>query len=200
MIFFHWANVRCFCYAIYKCNKNQRDRRDPDLIGKLNPDIDSSFEVVKIEDKSQTKHFDVLKTHWESLWENSGGYRFVCTFFGAGLCWWLCCGYVGSSYGLALQLHYADDPTIYKIQNGVWANKQKIILASDLGYVDVTMNVTSGYNKVPNITGLNYIPIILRASHEYTGITVCGNLNENSWVVVSSVAQNISIRFFKYPR
>lgn len=101
---------------------------------------------------------------------------------------------------MALQLHYADDPTIYKIQNGVWANKQKIILASDLGYVDVTMNVTSGYNKVPNITGLNYIPIILRASHEYTGITVCGNLNENSWVVVSSVAQNISIRFFKYPR
>lgn len=36
MIFFHWANVRCFCYAIYKCNKNQRDRRDPDLIGNLN--------------------------------------------------------------------------------------------------------------------------------------------------------------------
>lgn len=68
----------------------------------------------------------------------------------------------------------------------------------DLGYTDVTMDVIAGSNTVP-MTGMNYIPVIQRVSTDYRGIGVYGNRSENSWVVISSDTQNITIRFYKYP-
>ena len=90
------------------------------LIGKLNPGFTTTFEVVKIDGTNQKNHFDVLKVHWNSLWTNGGGFRFVRTYYGTDLCWWLCCGYAETTYGTALQFHYNSSPAFYRIQNGVW--------------------------------------------------------------------------------
>lgn len=91
-----------------------------ELNGKLNPDFTTTFEVVKIDGTNQKNHFDVLKVHWNSLWTNGGGFRFVRTYYGTDLCWWLCCGYAETTYGTALQFHYNSSPAFYRIQNGVW--------------------------------------------------------------------------------
>lgn len=80
-----------------------------------------------------------------------------------------------------------------------WLGWQTYVRTSDLGHVDVTMNVTAGYTKISKIEGLNYIPVILRASIQYEGLSVCGSYPDNSWVAVSNTEQNITIRFFKYP-
>lgn len=85
------------------------------------------------------------------------------------------------------------------LTNGVWGEWESFVLNSNLGHVDVTMNVTAGYTKISKIEGLNYIPVILRASIQYEGLSVCGSYPDNSWVAVSNTEQNITIRFFKYP-
>lgn len=81
----------------------------------------------------------------------------------------------------------------------IWSHWSSFVQTSDLGHVDVTMNVTAGYTKISKIEGLNYIPVILRASIQYEGLSVCGSYPDNSWVAVSNTEQNITIRFFKYP-
>ena len=91
-----------------------------ELNGKLNPGFTTTFEVVEIDGTNQKNHFDVLKVHWNSLWTNGGGFRFVRTYYGTDLCWWLCCGYAETTYGTALQFHYNSSPAFYRIQNGVW--------------------------------------------------------------------------------
>lgn len=74
------------------------------------------------------------------------------------------------------------------------------VLTSDLGYTDVTMDTVRGSNNyVPNITGMNYIPVVLRVSSDYTGVSVYGNRGANSWLVISPTEQNMTIRFYKYP-
>lgn len=105
---------------IYKCNKNQRERRDSDLIGKLNNDPRATFEVFRIVDENQTDHFGVLKEKWKMIWVNGGGYRFVTTDFGRNYSWWLCCAYPVTTYGIALNLPYDGTPKYYRIVNNSW--------------------------------------------------------------------------------
>lgn len=93
-----------------------------ELNGNLNPGPTVTFKVVKLDDSGQSSHFDVLKVHWNSLWTNGGGFRFVRTYFGIDLSWWLCCGYVETTYGTALQFHYGSTPIFYRIQAGVWTD------------------------------------------------------------------------------
>lgn len=66
-------------------------------------------------------------------------------------------------------------------------------------YKDITMDIIVGGTEVPGITGLNYIPVIKRASSTYEDIGVHGFGSTNKWIVISKHAQNITIRFFKYP-
>lgn len=61
------------------------------------------------------------------------------------------------------------------------------------------MDVVAGSNEVPNITGLNYIPIITRVSVDYGGVAVYGMLYSKKWIVISKVSQNVTVRFLKYP-
>ena len=82
---------------------------------------------------------------------------------------------------------------------GTWGAWQQPLMKSDFIYTDVTMDVTVGLTEVPNITGMNYIPVILRANVAYDGISVYGRMHSNTWVIESNHAQNITIRFFKYP-
>lgn len=83
---------------------------------------------------------------------------------------------------------------------GNWRKWNKLVLDSDLGYTDVTMDTVRGSNNyVPNITGMNYIPVVLRVSSDYTGVSVYGNRGANSWLVISPTEQNMTIRFYKYP-
>ena len=74
--------------------------------------------------------------------------------------------------------------------------EQKI---SDFAYTDITMDTQVGTTSVPGITGMNYIPVILRASAAYDGLGVYGMASQNKWVVECKRVQNITIRFFKYP-
>lgn len=75
-------------------------------------------------------------------------------------------------------------------------HEQKI---SGFGYTDITMDTQVGTTTVPDITGMNYIPVILRASVAYDGLGVYGMASQNKWVVECKRVQNITIRFFKYP-
>lgn len=61
------------------------------------------------------------------------------------------------------------------------------------------MDVNAGLAEVSNITGMEYIPVILRANIAYDGLSVYGRMHSNTWVIESNHAQNITIRFFKYP-
>lgn len=88
----------------------------------------------------------------------------------------------------------------YSLRNGSWyTDWQKYVRISDLGYTDVTIDVPAGGSDVPNISGMNYIPVILRVSNRIEGTLVQGNYYHDSWTVFSEVAQNITIRFYKYP-
>ena len=75
-------------------------------------------------------------------------------------------------------------------------HEQKI---SGFGYTDITMDTQVGATTVPDITGMNYIPVILRVSVAYDGLGVYGMASQNKWVVECKRVQNITIRFFKYP-
>ena len=84
----------------------------------------------------------------------------------------------------------------YSMTDKVEEHEQKI---SGFGYTDITMDTQVGATTVPDITGMNYIPVILRVSVAYDGLGVYGMASQNKWVVECKRVQNITIRFFKYP-
>lgn len=107
--------------------------------------------------------------------------------------------YYGSM--IIIGVHGAIYARSYSPINDSWYEPwRKMVLTSDLGYTDVTMDTVRGSNNyVPNITGMNYIPVVLRVSSDYTGVSVYGNRGANSWLVISPTEQNMTIRFYKYP-
>lgn len=80
----------------------------------------ATFKSVELIDKGQTSHIDVIKIHWNELWDIGGGFRFVMTFHGNNRCFWLCCSYLEKTYGTALMLPYDGGPHYYRIVNGKW--------------------------------------------------------------------------------
>lgn len=80
----------------------------------------ATFKSVELIDKGQTSHIDVIKIHWNELWDIGGGFRFVMTFYGNNRCFWLCCSYLEKTYGTALMLPYDGGPHYYRIVNGKW--------------------------------------------------------------------------------
>lgn len=114
-------------------------------------------------------------------------------------------------YGSLINIHRVNDAAQLTLNQstgdlltrtftgGKLSSWNRIAMQSDFGYTDVTMDVTVGLTEVPNITGMEYIPVILRANVAYDGISVYGRMHTNTWVIESNHAQNMTVRFFRYP-
>ena len=116
-----------FVMRIYKCNKNQENRRDSELIGKLDSGI-WKFSTHYIDDRAYSSHFDTLKGHWKSdLFTeqyNNWGFRFVTTHYGISRSSWLCWAYGDyGSHGYAINASYEGLLHFYQINKGIWYDR-----------------------------------------------------------------------------
>jgi hypothetical protein len=82
------------------------------------------------DDRSLSSHFDVLKKHWDSMFEGSykiWGFRFVTTYYGTNRSSWICWAYAEGTYGYALSMGYEFNPRYYQIQNNVWSGPISLV-------------------------------------------------------------------------
>lgn len=78
------------------------------------------FMVKSFIDLTCTSHIEVIKKHWDEIWEETGGFRLVYTYWGNNRGYWICTGYEQRTYGTALYLNYDDRPKFWRIANNVW--------------------------------------------------------------------------------
>lgn len=72
-----------------------------------------------------------------------------------------------------------------------------IHLGGGIAYEEISMDVNTGGTYIPGITGMNWIPVILRASQDYSGLSVYGVNSQGKWIVKTNVNQNITVRMYK---
>ena len=183
---------------IYKCNKNQRERRDSDLIGKLislptQHRLDST--VGEIAKEYNIAPYRTYITSVRPVYDPSGDYVLG-----------------GASYTLSV-MEYDDHNYGYQkvssfvgqkyrmLTNGIWGEWTKNVPTSDLGYIDCS--VTTGANIQVSIPGapptnLGYIPVIV--GHGTTSSALDNVFYDaGAWRIYSTHAQTVVIRFYKYP-
>ena len=180
---------------IYKCYKNQENRRGPELNGKIG---NIKYDQRVYDDSTyENKPLEFLKHIWDTL--DIGSVYLLKLFCGSQYIA-LVQTYNRLSYGSAVIISYALSHSIYvRRVNDVWITSD-FALTSDLEQIICTVETKSN-DKVP-IPGApstpNYVPITVAHSNKLECIENI-MFNGQAWYIYSDSSQTVSIRFFKYP-
>ena len=188
-----------FVMRIYKCNKNQENRRDSELIGKLislptQYRLDST--VGDIAKEYNIAPYRTYITSVRPVNDPSGNY-----ILGGGSYTLSGMEYDDHRYGYQIATGIVGQ--IYRILvNGIWGEWTKNILSTDFELVGCVVNGISG--SVVEIPGSppssDYIPVI--TGHQNTLVAndnVYWQDNQKKWFFYTNVSQTVWLRFYKYP-
>lgn len=112
---------------IYKCYKNQENRRGPELIGNVISTMGGRSLCIQTRmlfDTKYSDHFELLKGYWNELGDPScfGSFVFVLTNFNTDRCFWICGIYGTRDFGIAIQFPRGSYSalSLRRYNNGVW--------------------------------------------------------------------------------
>lgn len=183
-----------FVMRIYKCNKNQENRRDSELIGKLgstyNAYLSTSILEKALEITGQGFYMYVLSG------DSYKGGDLPDYFYQFGTAIIL----KRNQGAIHVAIFGVDVPLIINFYNGSrWFGWDTYVRTSDLGYVNCEVNTIANDSiAIPGAPNdARRIPIIIG----HSSINNClENISYiNGWRIYSTVAQTTYIRFFKYP-
>ena len=184
---------------IYKCNKNQRGRRDSDLIGNLGTKYSLGFRE-SINSGADLNNYTTLGSYASksnsNIIKNSPASAFSLDVeYSLG---------GGGDYIRQTLKPYSYEGKYYvryRGYTGVWSEWLSFVLSSDLGYIHCIVEVTA--NNALKIqdspTAMNYIPVVVSHSANNNCIDHVFYDNPGGWMIYSTHTQRVGIRFYKYP-
>lgn len=183
-----------FVMRIYKCNKNQENRRDSELIG----NIVTRFAKEYI-------HFNTINDFPEIGSAFGVNIRDLVLYEGFVIPSYSRCIFInyGTSRDAAI-IAISSGGTVYTAfrNNDVWINGDTCVKGLKFEFVGCVVNGISG--SVVEIPGSppssDYIPVI--TGHQNTLVAndnVYWQDNQKKWFFYTNVSQTVWLRFYKYP-
>lgn len=174
---------------IYKCYKNQENRRGPELIGKTGK-IFSTPERVSSGSVKDLRPGRYICTDAVSDLPSVNFYIIEVALMSPG---------TEDRIIKAYDVFTGRLHTLCRTNN-IWSTWNMTTLTSDLGYVDCM--VTSQANTAVTIPGApaesNYIPVVIE--HNQTrGVMESVFRTSGYWIIYSNQSQEVKVRFYKYP-